>query len=126
MKLPIVLLLTAISVGCGYSKTSMPVQPGTKPSITQLNPSSTTAGGSAFPLEVDGTNFASGAIINFNGVTQATTRVSSAKLTATIAASAIMNSGTVPVTVTNPATSGGIYGGGTAAATSTPMDFTIN
>jgi hypothetical protein len=43
-----------------------------------------------------------------------------------IAATAIMNSGTVPVTVTNPAIPGGIYGGGTAAATSAPMNFTIN
>jgi hypothetical protein len=35
-------------------------------------------------------------------------------------------SGTVPVTVTNPGTPGGIYGGGTSPATSSPMNFTVN
>jgi hypothetical protein len=30
------------------------------------------------------------------------------------------------VTVTNPGTAGGIYGGGTSAATSNSMAFTIN
>jgi hypothetical protein len=32
----------------------------------------------------------------------------------------------VPVTVTNPGTPGGIYGGGTSPATSMPMTFMIN
>jgi hypothetical protein len=45
---------------------------------------------------------------------------------ATIPASAVMTTATVPVTVTNPGTPGGIYGGGTAAASSAPMNFTIN
>jgi hypothetical protein len=126
MRLLIVLLLTLISVGCGYSKSTMPAQPGTMPAIAQLNPSSVIAGSSSFPFEVDGTNFGSAAVINFNGAAQTTTRVSTAKLTTTIPASAIMNAGTVPVTVTNPGTPGGMYGGGTAAATSAPMNFTIN
>jgi hypothetical protein len=30
------------------------------------------------------------------------------------------------VTVTNPGTAGGVYGGGTSAETSAPMTFTIN
>jgi hypothetical protein len=47
-------------------------------------------------------------------------------LTATIPASAVSASGTVPVTVTNPGTPGGQYGGGTTAVTSAPMNFTIN
>jgi hypothetical protein len=127
MKMTLVLLLTLISVGCGYSKSTMPAQPGTMPAIAQLNPGSVIAGSSSFPLEVDGTNFGSAAVINFNGAAQSTTRVSAAKLTTTIPASAIMNAGTVPVTVTNPGTPpSGMYGGGTAAATSAPMNFTIN
>jgi hypothetical protein len=32
----------------------------------------------------------------------------------------------VPVTVTNPGTPGGIYGGGTSSATSMPMTFMVN
>ena len=126
MRLFFVLLLSAMFVGCGYSSSTMPIKPGTTPVITQLQPNNAVAGGSAVPFEVDGTSFASNAGINFNGVAQATTRVSANKLTTTIPATAIMNSGTVPVTVTNPGTPGGPYGGGTAAVTSTPMNFTIN
>jgi hypothetical protein len=120
--------LLVIGLGCGYSKHSnMPVAAGTMPAITQLNPSSQAAGGAAFAFEVDGSNFASNAIINFNGASQTGTAwVNSAKLTVMIPASAIMNKGTVPVTVTNPGTPGGPYGGGTASATSTAMNFTIN
>ena len=126
MKLLTILLLCAIAVGCGYSKTTTPIQPGTKPVISGLAPNNAVAGGSAFPLEVDGTNFAAGAGITFNNAAQVTTRVSSSKLTTTIQPAAIMKSGAVPVTVTNPAIPGGPYGGGTAAATSAPMTFTVN
>ncbi len=71
MKLLFVLFLTALSVGCGYSKHTTPVQPGTMPTIAQLVPNnannSTNGGGVAFTLDVDGTNFAAKAVINFNG-----------------------------------------------------------
>jgi len=126
MKLLMVLLLATVAVGCGYSKSTTPPSPGTTPNITQLNPSSTAAMGPAFTLEVDGTSFAGAAVVKFNGAAQTTTRVSATKLTAQIPASAITTAGTVPVTVTNPGTPGGPYGGGTSPATSTPMDFTIN
>jgi hypothetical protein len=47
---------------------------------------------------------------------------------ATVSAAQIANSGTVPVTVTNPATAGtGAYGsGGTTAETSAAVNFTVN
>jgi hypothetical protein len=127
MKLFAVLLLCTLAVGCGYSKpATTPAQPGTMPVLSGLVPNNANHGGVAFTFEVDGTNFASGAVINFNGVAQATTFVSSAKLTTMIASTAIANAGTVPVTVTNPGIPGGIYGGGTQPATSTSMSFTIN
>jgi len=118
------LVLTALvagSLGCGYSKPK-----AATPVIMELSPASTTAGGTQFQLEVDGTNFASNAVINFNGVPEATTFASSTKLEAMIPASAIMTAGTVRVTVTNPGGSGGIYGGGMSSMTSAPMTFTIN
>ena len=123
-----IVLLCAISFGCGgYSKSTISPQAGTRPTIAQLVPNNANAGGTAFTFEVDGTNFASNAVINFNGAAQATTWVSAAKLTTMISATAITASGTVPVTVTNPAVGGGgIYGGGTAAATSVAVNFTIN
>lgn len=127
MKLLMVLLIAAIGVGCGYSKHAItPTQPGTMPAIAQLVPPSTAAGSSQFTLEVDGTNFGSRAVVNFNGAAMTTTAVSGTKVMATIPASAVMNTGMVPVTVTNPGTPGGIYGGGTAAAVSSPMNFQIN
>jgi hypothetical protein len=117
--------LILFSLACGYSKSMMPVQPGTMPTIAQLNPASGTANNS-FQLEVDGTMFASKAVINFNGAAMATTVVSSTKLQATIPATAVMSTGAKPVTVTNPAVPGGRYGGGTSAETSTPVNFTVN
>jgi hypothetical protein len=126
MKLLAVLLLTTLAVGCGYSHTTTPIQPGTMPVITGLVPNNANHGGVAFTFAVDGSQFHSAAVINFNGVAQTTTFVSSAKLTTMISSTAIANAGTVPVTVTNPGTPGGIYGGGTQAATSTAMNFTIN
>jgi hypothetical protein len=127
MKLLMVILLAAAGVGCGYSKpATMPVQPGTKPTIAQLTPPSTAAGSSQFTLTVQGTNFGSTAVVNFNGAAMATTFDSVTEVKATIPASAVSSAATVPVTVTNPGTPGGLYGGGTAPATSAAMNFTIS
>ena len=117
--------LLAIGLACGYSKHTTPPQAGTMPAITQLSPNNANAG-AAFTLTVNGSNFASNAAVNFNGAAQTTTHVSANQLTAAIPGSADMNSGTVPVTVTNPGTPGGLYGGGTLPETSAPMNFTIN
>jgi hypothetical protein len=83
------------------------------------------ANSSSFSLEVDGTAFASNAVVNFNGAKMTTTFVSGSKLMAAIPSSAITTKSTVPVTVTNQATQGGLYGGGTTAVTSQPMNFDI-
>ena len=117
--------LVSFSLACGYSKKVTPPAPGTTPTIAQLNPPSATANNSV-ALEVDGTSFAANAVINFNGTKMATTFVNATKLQTTIPATAVMNAGAVPVTVTNPGTPGGIYGGGTSAETSAPMNFTVN
>jgi hypothetical protein len=115
----LVLVLAAFGAGCGYTKPK-----ATMPAISQLSPGSTTAGSAAFQLEVEGANFASGAKVNFAGVAQTTTFVNANKVEASIPASAVAASGTVPVTVTNPGSSG-LYGS-TAGATSAPMTFTVN
>ncbi len=119
--------IIAITLACGYSSKSTPAVAGTIPSITQLNPNAATAGGAAFVLTVNGTNFGTKAVVNWNGAAQTTTYVSSTQLTASVPASMIAASGTAQVTVTNPSSGGnGIYGGGTMAETSAAMDFTIN
>ena len=78
-------------------------------------------------MEVDGSNFNSNASVKFNGTAMTTTFVSATVVKATILASAVATANpAVPVTVTNPGTAGGLYGGGTAAATSAAMNFQGN
>lgn len=119
--------LLTLGLGCGYSskKTTPPVA-GTMPTISALAPSSMTAGSSTFVLTVNGTNFNSNATINWNAAAVTTMFVSANQLTASIPAASVATAGSVTVTVTNPGTGGGIYGGGTSAETSNGMTFTIN
>jgi hypothetical protein len=129
LTLALLTALTAFTLACGYSsKATTPSQPGTTPTIVQLAPGSISHGSPGFVLTVNGTNFSTKAVVNFNAVAQTTTFVSANQLMATIAASDIATAGTVPVTVTNPGTVGmGAYGSGeTLAETSTPMNFTVN
>lgn len=87
------------------------------PTLTSLQPSSTTAGSAAFTLTATGTNFISTSVINFGGTALATTYVSATQLTATVPASAVATAGTPSVTVTNPTPGGG---------TSNALTFTVN
>ena len=128
MKLFLILLLAMALVGCGGygSKSNTPPTAGTVPTIANLNPPNVVANSGQFSLVVTGTKFSSTAVVNFNGAAMATTFGSATSLTATIPNTAIATAGNVPVTVTNPGTPGGIYGGGTSPATSTAMTFMIN
>ena len=120
--------LLAVGLACGYSKPSTTTPPavGTMPNVSALAPDSMAAGSPSFVLTVNGTNFNANAAVNWNGTAQTTSQVSTKQLTATIPAASITTAGMVTVTVTNPGTSGGIYGGGTSAETSNSMTFTIN
>jgi hypothetical protein len=121
-----VVMLTMLSFGCGYgTQKSTPASPGIVPTISQLAPTSTTSG-TGFTLTVNGSNFASNSVINWNASAQTTTFVTASQITATIPAAAVAAPGAVTVTVTNPGTMGGIYGGGTQSETSGGMTFTIN
>jgi hypothetical protein len=130
MKTMSVLLLALVCLGCGYSAPkSMPAQPGVMPAIAQLVPNTANSGDPQFTLTVNGSNFATNAVINWNGAKQTTMRVTGSQLTTTIPASAVASPATVSVTVTNPGTAGsvGVYGGGgTASETSNAMPFTVN
>jgi hypothetical protein len=77
------------------------------PTITSLSPNGVTAGGAGFTLTVNGTNFLSSSVVNFNGTAKATTFVNATKLTASILSSDISAVGSANVTVTNPAPGGG-------------------
>jgi hypothetical protein len=132
MKIISAVLLTAligVTLACGYSsKATTPAQPGSIPAIAELAPDNTNSGGPGFILTVNGTNFSTKAVVNFNGTAQPTTYVSATLVTAVIAASAIESPATIPVSVTNPAVAGaGAYGsGGTQAETSNTMNFIVN
>ena len=128
--LVLVTLLVA-GLACGYSSKSgmnTPASPGNMPTIAALVPANAAAGSSLGTngLMATGTHFNSNATINWNGNALTTTFVSATQLTATVPDADLASAGTAGVTVTNPGTSGGIYGGGTSPETSNSMTFTIN
>ncbi len=76
------------------------------------------AGGAAFTLTVNGTNFVSTSVVNFGTKAEPTTLVSPTQVTAAISATDVSSSGPVNVTVTNPAPGGG--------PTPTSIAFTVD
>ena len=113
-------ILLALTLACGYGSPA-----SNMPAISELNPASANAGARGFMLTVNGANFVPQAVVNWNGNAQATTYVTSRQLTIAVPASAVATSGTVQITVTNPATSGNGMYGGSPAQTSKAVDFTI-
>jgi hypothetical protein len=87
------------------------VAPNPVPTLTSLAPNSATAGGAAFTLTVNGTNFISSSTVQWNGSNRSTTFVSATQVTAAIPASDIAAAGTAQVTVVNPAPGGGTSNG---------------
>jgi hypothetical protein len=75
---------------------------GSSPTLSSLSPASAAVGGPPFTLTVNGGNFVSGSVVQWNGAARATTFVSSSQLTAAIPASDIASGGEAQVTVTNP------------------------
>jgi len=110
--------LISLALGCGGGGggggggTTNPV-----PTITSIAPPSGAAGGPAFTLTVNGTNFVNGATVSFGGAVKTTTFVNSTQLTAAITASDIAATGTPAVIVTNPGPGGG---------PSNSVNFTVN
>src|SRR5215510_10773503 len=64
------------------------------PSISSISPNSTLAGGGNFTLTVNGSNFASGAVVRWNGSNRTTSGSGGTQRTATIMASDIATAGT--------------------------------
>jgi len=76
--------------------------PNTQPVVSNISPTSATAGGPGFTLTVNGSGFVPGSQISFNLINVATTFVSATQLTSFISASAIAIAGNNYVIVTNP------------------------
>jgi hypothetical protein len=81
------------------------------PVASGLNPSSATAGDSAFTLTVSGNGFIPNSVVRWNGVNRATTYVSSNQIRALISSADIAVEGAASITVFNPAPGGGISNG---------------
>ena len=84
--------------------------------LTSLSPLSVLAGSAATTLQASGTGFVPGAKVVFGATDLTTTFTSSTALEATIPAGVLVNSGSVPIKVVNPAPGGG---------PSTTISFTI-
>jgi len=80
------------------------------PQVTSLDPYEAIPGSPAFVLTVVGSNFASGAVIRWDGVDLVTQWVSSTQLTTTLSDSLIAAFANVNVTVFNPLPNGGESG----------------
>jgi sugar lactone lactonase YvrE len=90
------------------------------PVLTSLTPSSAAAGGPAFSLTVNGSNFVSSSLVVWNGAFRTTTFVSGTQLTAAITAADIASPGTAQVAVISLALNPSQFG------TSNALTFTTN
>ena len=73
-----------------------------------LVPGQKAPGAATFTLTVNGSNFVSGAVVNWNGNARTTTFVNSSQVTASITAADVAAAGTASVSVSNPAPGGGL------------------
>jgi hypothetical protein len=83
--------------------------------LSSLSPATANNGDSPFKLTVNGSNFVSGAMVQWNGSSRPTTYVSSAQLVASIPASDVATAGTAQIGVVNPSSS-----------RSSSLTFTVN
>ena len=118
--------LFAVTLACGYSSKNYSSGASSMPAISQLNPGSANAGDAAFMLTVNGSNFASKAVVNWNSTAQTTTYVTTGQLTIAVPAAAVATAATIQISVTNPATSGGGMYGGSPAQTSQAVSFMVH
>jgi len=92
----------------GFTQNMVLAQTNPVPFVSQiLDPASVQPGGKAFVLTVNGTGFASTAVINWNGSPILTSVESASRLTARISAAKVRKAGTASITVTNPGPGGG-------------------
>jgi len=77
------------------------------PALASIFPTTAVAGTLPFSINASGTNFASNAVLKFNGVAEPTVVSNSQNLTAMIPTADIGTAGTVQVTVVNPSPGGG-------------------
>ena len=112
IKLVVLLAAILIAPACGYGSHNYMNGNG-HPAITQLSPSATPAGGTAFSLTITGTGFGTDSLVYWGTTTRTTTYNTATQVTADITAADITNAGMAQVYV---------HSGG---ANSNAMTFTI-
>ena len=97
-----------LSVGNGSITDTVPITLNNpSPAITTLNPTTVTAGSPPFTLFVTGTNFVHNSQVYWNGTVRPTTFDNGMRVRAAIDAENVTLTGTVSITVSNPAPGGG-------------------
>src|SRR5207244_2492568 len=99
--------LTATSAGLSgspltFTATGINGPSNPVPATTSLSPSHKPAGAAGFVLTVNGSDFISTSVVNFNGSARTTTYISSTKVTAGIPSTDLTAAGAFPITVFNP------------------------
>ncbi len=89
---------------------------GDMPQVSDITPASAPVGSGDMPITVNGSSFAAGATVQFNGAAMATTVVSATQLQATVPAANLATAGMVAITVVNP---------GLEAAPSNALPFSV-
>ncbi len=89
------------------------------PSVGSIVPSNAAAGSPQLTLTVNGSDFVTTSIVDWNGAPLTTTFVSASQLTAVVPVSNLANAGPVNVTVVTPAPGGGTSSGQAFTITST-------
>ena len=82
------------------------------PIISAINPTSVAVGGNGFNLSVNGANFVTSSVVNFNGAGLTTIYSSPTVIFGAITAADVVAQGTASISVTTP--SNGVPGGGTS------------
>lgn len=98
-------------VAISYTVTSNPA-----PTLTALGTTSVMAGSPGFTLSLTGTGFNANSVIQWNGSPLTTSFLSSTQVSATVPSADLSSPGSIPVTVSNAASNGGV---------SAPLTFTI-
>jgi hypothetical protein len=77
------------------------------PAVTGMAPATLPEGSPAFTLTLTGSNFLSGATVQWNGTSLTVTQLSGTQIQATVPAALLADEGSARVTVTNPGPGGG-------------------
>jgi uncharacterized protein (TIGR03437 family) len=107
--------VTVLNPGGAASSTLTFAVSAAAPTLGSLSPSTATAGSPAFTLTVNGSGFASGATVQWNGSPLGTTFAGATQLTAQVPAADIAAAGSANVTVLNP-----------GSAASNALTFTVS